>query len=499
MTTTANQKNDLPQLKKALIALKEMRAKLESVERARTEPIAIIGMGCRFPGGANNPDIFWQMLRNGVDTVTEIPAERWSLDEYFDEDQDASGKMYTRYGSFLQKIDEFDPLFFGISPREAASMDPHQRTLLEVSWEALENAGLATDKLAGSRTGVYVGMSNSDFFRVRFADPNQIDTYSGTGTNNSVVAGRLSYMLGLQGPAMVVDTACSSALVALHLACQSLRAGESDMSITGGVGLIMAPGVNISFSKARMMTPEGHCKTFDASADGYVRGEGCGIVVLKRLSDAQAAGDNILAVIRSSAVNQDGHSNGLTAPNGLQQEAVIREALRHAKLTPEQISYVEAHGTGTSLGDPIEVQALGNVLSNGRSAQNPLLIGSVKTNIGHLEATSGIAGLIKLILALQNEELPPHLHLKQLSPHIPWENYEIKIPTEITPWRREDGPRIAGLSSYGFSGTNTHVIVAEAPVSEPQQADVERTQHVLNLSAKNEVALKELANNLTNI
>ena len=493
MTSTANPKNDLPQLKKALIALKEMRAKLESVERTRTEPIAIIGMGCRFPGGADNPDIFWQMLRNGVDTVKEIPSERWSLEEYFDEDQDASGKMYTRYGSFLNKIDEFDPLFFGISPREAASMDPHQRTLLEVSWEALENAGLATDKLAGSRTGVYVGMSNSDFFRVRFADPHQIDTYSGTGTNNSVVAGRLSYMLGLQGPAMVVDTACSSALVALHLACQSLRTGESDMSITGGVGLIMAPGVNISFSKARMMTPEGHCKTFDASADGYVRGEGCGIVVLKRLSDAQAAGDNILAVIRSSAVNQDGHSNGLTAPNGLQQEAVIREALRNAKLTPEEISYVEAHGTGTSLGDPIEVQALGNVLSNGRSPQNPLLIGSVKTNIGHLEATSGMAGLIKLILSLQHEELPPHLHLKQLSPHIPWENYEIKIPTELTPWLREDGPRIAGLSSYGFSGTNTHVIVEEAPVLEQEQADLERSQHVLNLSAKNEVALKELA------
>ncbi len=493
MTTATKKSDDLPQLKRALLALKEMRTKLETIERQRTEPIAIIGMGCRFPGGADNPEIFWQMLRNGVDTVKEIPADRWDIDEYYDSDKDVPGKMYTRYGSFLDKVDEFDPLFFGISPREAASMDPHQRVFLEVSWEALEFAGVAADKLAGSQTGVFVGVSNSDYFRILFSDPEQIGTYSGTGTNNSVVSGRLSYLLGLHGPSMVVDSACSSALVALHLACQSLRTGESNMAITGGVGLMLAPGVNISFSKARMMTPEGHCKTFDAAADGYVRGEGCGVVVLKRLSDAQADGDTILAVIRSSAVNQDGHSNGLTAPNGLAQEAVIREALRKAKLDAADISYVEAHGTGTSLGDPIEVQALGNVLSEGRAKDKPLKIGSVKTNIGHLEATSGIAGLIKLVLSLQHQQIPPHLHLKKLSPHIPWENYPITIPTELTHWQAANDKRIAGLCAYGFSGTNAHVIVEEAPVKEPIQVDVERTQHLLTLSAKNETALKELA------
>lgn len=493
MTSPTRQNDDLPQLKRALIALKEMRSKLEEVERGKTEPIAIIGMGCRFPGGADNPEIFWQMLRNGVDTVKEIPHDRWDLSEYYDDDKDAPGKMYTRYGSFLNKVDEFDPLFFGISPREAASMDPHQRMFLEVSWEALEYAGIASDKLAGSKTGVFVGMSNSDFFRILFSDPEHIDTYSGTGTNNSVVSGRLSYLLGLHGPSMVVDTACSSALVALHLACQSLRTGESNMAITGGVGLILAPGINISFSKARMMTPEGHCKTFDASADGYVRGEGCGVIVLKRLSDALADGDNVLAMIRSSAVNQDGASNGLTAPNGLAQEAVIREALRNAKLDATDISYVEAHGTGTSLGDPIEVQALGNVLSEGRPTDKPLKIGSVKTNIGHLEATSGIAGMIKLVLSLQHQEIPPHLHLKKLSPHIPWENYPIQVPTELTPWTPTTNKRIGGLSSYGFSGTNAHVIVEEAPKAERELAEVDRTQHLLTLSAKSDAALKEMA------
>ena len=355
--------------------------------------------------------------------------------------------MTTRHGAFLEQVDRFDAEFFGISPREAASMDPQQRLILEVSWEALENAGHAPGSIAGTRAGVYLGIANNDYGRALFAHPELIDAYFSTGNAYSVAAGRLSYFLGLHGPSIAVDTACSSSLVALHLACQGLRLGECDLALAGGVNLILTPEMNINFSKARMMAPDGRCKTFDAAADGYVRGEGCGVVVLRRLSDALNDGDRILAVVRGSAINQDGRSGGLTAPNGPAQEAVIRAALEAAQVPATAIGYVEAHGTGTPLGDPIEVGALGAVLCPGRDAGRPLAIGSVKTNIGHLEAAAGIAGVIKVVLALERREIPPHLHFHAGNPHIDWSTLPIMVPTS----GRRRGRRSAGVGWRGLA------------------------------------------------
>ena len=469
----------------------ELQTKLESLERQRSEPVAVIGMACRFPGGANDPESFWQLLRNGVDAITEVPGDRWDVNAYYDPDPDAPGKMSSRWGGFLKNVDKFDPQFFGISPREAASMDPQQRLLLEVSWEALEHAGQSAEKLDGTPAGVFVGICNNDYSQLLLdRGPQAIDAYLASGSAHSVAAGRLSYFLGLHGPNLAVDTACSSSLVALHLAVQSLRNGECRAALAGGVNLILAPDVTIALSKAHMMASDGRCKAFAAEADGFVRGEGCGVVVLKRLSDAIADGDTILALVRGSAVNQDGRSNGLTAPNGPSQEAVIRAALANAGVEPDEVSYVETHGTGTSLGDPIEVKALGAVLGAGRPAAKPLMIGSVKTNVGHLEAAAGVVGFIKVVLALQHQEVPPHLHLKELNPFIPWNELPVTIPAEPALWT---GKRIAGLSAFGFSGTNAHLIVEEAPAAEPAKAGVERPLHLLALSAKSEVALKELA------
>ncbi len=429
----------------------------------RNEPIAIIGMGCRFPGEANDPESYWQLLREGRFVVSEVPPERWSLERYYDPNPDAPGKMYSRHGGFLGAIDQFDPRFFGISPREAVSMDPQQRMLLEVSWEALEHAGLTEEKIVGSPTGVFIGVGGTDYsqlmLKIRAHD--RIDAYMGTGNAFSVASGRISYTFGLQGPNVALDTACSSSLVAIHLACQSLRVGESDMALAGGVNMILSPEVTINFCKARMMASDGRCKTFDAAADGYVRGEGCGVIVLKRLSDALADGDNILALIRGSAVNQDGKSNGLTAPNAAAQEAAIRSALADAGLQPNDIGYVEAHGTGTSLGDPIEINALRGVMAGQRAVDNPLRLASVKTNLGHLEIASGVAGLIKAVLCLQHGEIPPHLHFKQLNPNISFENFPVEIPSEVLPWPANGHPRYAGVSSFGFSGTNAHIVLSE--------------------------------------
>ena len=467
-----------------------------------SDPIAIIGIGCRFPGGAQNPEAFWKLLRDGVDAVAEIPGDRWDVEAFFDPDPEANGKMYTRYGSFLPQVDGFDPHFFGISPREALSMDPQQRLVLEVAWEALENAGVAPSRLMGSATGVFAGISGNDYqYLASSGDPGAIDAYFGTGNSYSALAGRLSYVLGLAGPSLSVDTACSSSLVAVHLACKSLRSGECGLALAAGVNLILSPGTNIGLSRARMLAPDGRCKTFDAAADGYVRGEGCGVVVLKRLSDALRDGDPILALIRGSAVNQDGRSSGLTVPNGPAQQAVIREALADAGLEPARVSYVEAHGTGTALGDPIEVQALAGVLGEGREPGHPLVIGSVKTNIGHLEAAAGIAGLIKVVLALGHQEIPPHLHFHKPTPHVPWERLPLMVPTRRVPWpsgANGNGPRAAGVSSFGFIGTNAHVVVEEAP----QRPDLdlsqvrERPLHILALSARSDAALMEVAQNL---
>lgn len=459
------------------------------------EPIAIIGLSCRFPQ-AEGPQAFWELLRSGVDAITEVPPDRWDVDA-FHATEPGAGKVTTRFGAFLDNVDLFDPAFFGISPREAARMDPQQRILLEVSWEALENAFIPPPSLAGTRTGVFVGISSYDYSRLQFDDPERIDAYAGTGNAHSIAANRLSYVFDLRGPSMAVDTACSSSLVSVHLACQSLRNGESDLALAGGANLILTPELTITFSQARMLAPDGRCKTFDASADGYVRGEGCGMVVLKRLSDALRDGDNILALIRGSAVNQDGRSNGLTAPNGLAQQDVIRAAMAQAGVTPNQIGYVEAHGTGTPLGDPIEMAALNAVL--GGDSNQRVIVGSVKTNIGHLESAAGIAGLIKVVLAMQNEAIPPHLHLKEINPYLSLEGSRIEIGTYLRPWKRrgaEAPPRFAGVSSFGFGGTNAHVILSDAPSLESDtllSTNIERPRHLLTLSAKTEVSLQELS------
>lgn len=482
----------LSPLKRAIVEIRALKERIAEIECGRREPIAVIGMGLRLPGGATTPEAFWQLLANGVDTVSPIPADRWDVNAYFDEDPEAPGRMYTRHGAFLDGIDHFAAGFFGISPRESAQMDPQQRLLLQVAWEALEHAGQAPDRLDGSSTGVFLGICNSDYFRMLVADQSQIDVYLATGTAPSVAAGRISYLLGLQGPSVAIDTACSSSLVAIHMACQSLRSRESNLALAGGVNLILSPEINIAFSKAGMMAPDGHCKTFDAAADGYVRGEGCAVVVLKRLADALADGDCVLAVISGTAVNQDGRSGGLTAPSGRSQEAVIRSALADAGRQPTDVSYVEAHGTGTSLGDPIEVQALGAALRSKGRADQPLVIGSVKTNLGHLEAAAGIAGLIKAVLMLQYGQIAPHLHFTTPSPHIPWEQLGVHVPITLQPWEVQ-GPRVAGVSSFGFSGTNAHVIVEEAPAPQPAVSDVERPLHLLALSAKSSAALRDMA------
>ncbi|MFN6535678.1 MAG: type I polyketide synthase, partial [Nostoc sp. EkiNYC01] len=466
MNKIDTEQNNINQLQRALLALKEMRGKLEAIERAKTEPIAVIGMACRFPGGADNPDAFWQILQHGVDTIQEIPQERWDTAAYYSPNPDAEGKSYIRYGGFLKDVDLFDANFFEISPREAVSTDPQQRLLLEVSWEALENAGQCIERLSQTQTGVFIGVMNNDYSRLYSGNSNSIDTYFGTGNSFSFISGRLSYILGLQGPSLVVDTACSSSLVSLHLACQSLRSGECDQALAGGVNLILSPDTNIFLSKMRAVAPDGRCKSFDASADGYTRGEGCGVLVLKRLSDAVAAGDSILALIRGSAVNHDGPSGGLTVPSGPAQQKLLRQALANSRVAPQQVSYIEAHGTGTSLGDPIEINALASVLCEQRSFEQPLVVGSVKTNIGHLEAAAGVAGVIKVILSLQHQKIPPHLHLKQPNPHIPWQELPLAIHTTAKPWHSENDTRIAGVSSFGLSGTNAHVVIEAAPVFE---------------------------------
>ena len=494
MPNPTNVIGTLSPLKRALLALDDMKARLDGAERSKNEPVAIVGMGCRFPGG-DQPESFWRLLRDGASAVREVPKDRWDLDEYYDPDPNVPGKTYTRWGAFLDRIDGFDPQFFSIAPREAVGIDPQQRLLLEVAWEALEHAAVAPDRLSGSSTGVFIGICSSDYatLQLRSADVSRIDAYSASGTAHSIAAGRLSYVLGLQGPAVAIDTACSSSLVAVHLACQSLRNDECRMALAGGVHLLVSPLNTVTFCKLHMLAPDGRCKTFDASGDGFVEGEGCGVVVLKRLSDALADGDNIVAVIRGSAVNQDGASSGLTAPNGPAQESVIRAALRRAGVRPAEIGYVEAHGTGTSLGDPIEVQALAAVLGEDRPAARPVIIGSVKTNIGHTEGAAGIAGLMKLVLALQHEEIPRHLNFSEPNPFIPWAELPVKVATESVAWPRGDARRVGGVSSFGFSGTNAHIVIEEAPVRETAPAAVDRPLHVLALSARTEAALNELA------
>ena len=460
--------------------------------------VAIVGFAARLPGAADATE-YWKVLTDGRDTTSVIPGDRWDADEFYDADADAAGKMISRRAGFVDDVAGFDASFFGVSAREAMYMDPQHRLMLETTWSAIEHAGIAPAALAGSRTGVFMGLSTHEFLGmlIRYSSYESVDIYSGTGTSPAAGAGRISFRLGLVGPAVVVDTACSSSLVAVHQACLALETGDCDMALVGGVNVILTPVPMINLTRARMLAPDGHCKTFDAAADGYVRGEGCGVVVLKRIADAQRDGDHLRAVIRGSAVNQDGASGGLTVPNGLAQQQVITDALRRSGLSGHDIDYLEAHGTGTSLGDPIELQAAGAVYGAGRDVERPLLVGSVKTNIGHLEAASGVAGLIKVVLSLENEWLPRHLHFSNPSPHIPWDRLPVRVVDVPMPWQRTGRPRIAGVSSFGFSGTNAHVLVEEGPDATPEapmpQGPKARRYHVLPLSARSPEALQELS------
>lgn len=453
----------------------------------KKEPIAIIGMDCTFPM-AKNPEEFWRLLSHGKEAITEIPKERWNIEKYYDPNPETPGKMYVRKGGFLSNLDEFDAQFFGISPREAVNLDPQQRLLLEVTWKALENAGIIPHQMT-KKTGVFVGISTNDYFQLIVkGKPTGIDSYLDTGNSHSTASGRLSYLLNLQGPCLSVDTACSSSLTAVHLAVQSLRRGECDVAIAGGVNLILTPELTINFCKARMLSPDGRCKTFDVSANGFVRGEGCGIIILKPLSQAKADRDNILAVIRGSAINQDGRTSALTVPNGPSQQAVIHQAVMDSDVLPHEISYIETHGTGTSLGDPIEVEALGSYFNQ---REQPLNIGSVKSNIGHLESAAGIAGLIKVVLCLQHGQIPPSLHFQTPNPHINWENLPVKVTEKLMPWIAPS--KKAGVSSFGFSGTNVHVVLEEAPQIEPPPSISLPPWQILTLSAKTNPALQELS------
>ncbi|MEJ2405469.1 MAG: beta-ketoacyl synthase N-terminal-like domain-containing protein, partial [Candidatus Thiodiazotropha sp.] len=451
------------------------------------DAVAVIGIGCRFPG-ADNPTAFWHILHNGIDTISEAPDSRWKSESGIPSAESATGSVEL-LGGFIDGVDQFDAHFFGISPREAKKMDPQQRLLLEVSWQALENAGIQPSRLAGTKTGVFIGISTNDYSRLQLAYSDGLDIYAGTGSALSIAANRLSYLLDLRGPSWAVDTACSSSLVAVHQACQNIRNGECNLAIAGGVNLILAPELTIAFSHAQMLAKDGRCKTFDADADGYVRGEGCGVVILKPLNDALRDGNTIFSVIRGSAINQDGRSNGLTAPNGPSQQAVIRQALKNAKVKPSTISYVEVHGTGTPLGDPIEINSLVDVVSENRKPEQPCWVGSVKTNIGHLEAAAGIAGLIKVILALRHKQIPPHLHLRSLNPHISIDGTQFLIPEKLTQWKTKSALRVAGVSSFGFGGTNAHIIVEESPENASELPAIDRPVHLLALSAKTGNAL----------
>ncbi|KZS63229.1 polyketide synthase [Mycobacterium kansasii] len=450
----------------ALHKIDDLTARLERAEKSSTEPIAVVGMGCRFPGGVNNPEQFWELLCDGRSGIVRVPAERWDADAFYTDDHTVPGTICTRDGGFLTdwQPDEFDAEFFSISPREAAAMDPQQRLLIEVAWEALENAGLPPHLIRGTQTSVFVGVTAYDYMLTLAGQlrPEELDAYIPTGNSANFAAGRLAYILGARGPAVVIDTACSSSLVAVHLACQSLRSRESDMALVGGTNLLLSPGPSIACSRWGMLSPEGQCKTFDVSADGYVRGEGAAVVVLKRLDDAVRDGDRILAVVRGSAVNQDGASSGVTVPNGPAQQALLRSALTSSRLEAADIDYVEAHGTGTPLGDPIELDSLSKVFSE-RESSPPLVIGSVKTNLGHLEAAAGVAGFMKAVLAVGNGYIPRHLNFRQLTPHASEAAARLTIAADGMAWPQTGRPRRAGISSFGVSGTNAHVVIEQAP------------------------------------
>lgn len=489
-------------LRRAASALVALRKERDALQKARTEPIAIVGTACRLPGGANDLDAFARLLDAKTDAVGPIPKDRFDVADVYDAERGRAGKSYVKEGAFLASVDGFDAPFFGISPREAALIDPQHRLLAECAWEALEDAGISPARLRGEHVGVYVGIGPSDYGRaIAGAD----EAYALTGTGASFSAGRIAFLLGLHGPAVAVDTACSSSLVALHLACKALRSGECDVALAGGVQVMLGPELFVLLSRFRALAPDGRCKAFSDKADGYGRGEGCGVLALKRLSDAERDGDTILALVRGTAINHDGSSSGLTTPNGSAQRDVIERALADAGLAPADVDHVEAHGTGTSLGDPIEIEALAAAYGPGRDA--PLAISTAKSYIGHLESASGVTGVLKVLASLDREVLPASLHTERLSTEVPWETLPVRVLRDAAPWPRTARPRRAGVSSFGMSGTNAHVILEEAPLRKtadaatddafvPNERPSARAFELVLLSARSEGALEAQAERL---